>query len=477
MKDLISISDFNFGGLADSKWSGIKNSLYKLTGFDLHGQPGLLRVAQKLTKDSGSTVTELCKASVASSNGNTYFFSADSGKIWERTAAGVWSLVYTTSPAVGQAKCLGAYEYQEYIYWATQSRLHRIKASDAVGAANWTANAVPNWKTFTTTDDSFHPMIEVNLVLYIGDGNLIAQVDAGVFTANALDIKTPLRVKSLGKMGTDLLIGTYSGSVIAKSEIFRWNTWSVSFTNEDTIEEVGINAFLPADNFVFVQAGLAGNIYTYNGEQLELYKKIPGDYSNTKYGCVHPNAVANLNGLILWGFSNGSGNPADQGVYCLGRNSRNYPYVMDMPYPISQRASGEFVLTDVEIGTVLVAGSDLFVAWKNGSSYGIDKLDYSNKLSGAYFESRVMVVNREQLNTFLKFLVAYASLPDNTAINIAYSKNYESYVEATEITDTQRKIVLAEKEGVEASTLQVRVKTTASGNNAPEIESAGVFIR
>ena len=301
--NVIPIDNFNLGGLSDSKFSGAKYSLYRLVGWDLHSTPGVLKVAQKLTKDSGTTVTEFVKCQVTSSNGYTYHFSSTSGKIWERTDAGVWSLVHTTVPGAGIAGCSGAAEYQGYIYWATQSRLHRILASSAKGSAQWTANKVLNWATFTNTDPSFHPMIEQNMVLYIGDANLLAQVDEGVFTADALDIKTPLRIKCLGKIGTDVLLGTYVDDHITKSQIIRWNTYSVSFTSSDEIEEVGINCFIPGDNVVYVQAGLQGNIYVYNGEQLQLYRRIPGEYSPTEYGRMFPNATANFNGKILMGFS------------------------------------------------------------------------------------------------------------------------------------------------------------------------------
>ena len=86
----------------------------------------------------------------------------------------------------------------------------------------------PNWATFTITDAAFHPMIEQNLILFIGDGNYVAQVDAGVFTANALDIKTPLRIKSLGKIGTDILLGTFIAATVNKAIIFRWDTWALA---------------------------------------------------------------------------------------------------------------------------------------------------------------------------------------------------------------------------------------------------------
>ena len=81
-KNTIQIGNWNRGGLSDSKWSGTQDSFYKMVGLDMHSSPGVLKVAQKMAKDSGSTVTEFCKERVASSNGYTYWGSADSGKIW-----------------------------------------------------------------------------------------------------------------------------------------------------------------------------------------------------------------------------------------------------------------------------------------------------------------------------------------------------------------------------------------------------------
>lgn len=472
---LIEISNFNQGGLSFSKWSGLKNSVFKLIGFDPHSLPGILQVEQKMTKNSGATIDEFCKVAVNTSQNIRYWFSSTSGKIWQEKA-GTYTLVYTTAPAAGTASCLGAIEYQGYIYWATQSRLHRIAVGSADGAAAWTANVDLNWATFGVTDASFHPMIEINLVLYIGDGNQVAQVDVSTFSANALDIKTPLRIKSLGRIGTDLLIGTYVADTVTETEIIRWNTWGVSFTNSDPIPEVGINAFFPADNMVLVQAGTKGNIYFYNGETLELYSKIPGEYSSTATAEVYPNSVANKEGQILFGFSNITGNPADQGIYRIGRHSRNFNYIMDFPYPISERSGADFVLTGLSIGAILVAGSDIYVSWKNGSSYGIDKLDSTLKLDGAYIETRVMILEREKLTNFIKSIIAYADLPTGTDVTMYLSKNYAAYGSAlSDVNDTQRNIIETVNEGTDFTTLQLKIKVTTSSNTAPKIESAGIF--
>lgn len=474
----ILVNNFNQGGLADSKWSGIKFSLYKFLGFDPHSAPGILRVAQKMKKDSGTTVTEFCKARLSASNGCTYWGSSTTGKIWQRTSAGVWSLVYTMTAAAGEVKVLSIFEYSGYIYIATELRLHRIIAT-SIGDTAWTANMALNWATFGVGDKEFHPMLMPVDVLYIGDGNQVAQVDGNTFSANALDITAPLRVKSLGQIGTDLLIGTYINDNVTQTRMIRWNTWSVSFDVSNPINEVGINAIFMSDNAVYAHCGVAGNIYQFDGNFMSLAKHIPGDYSTSATATVHPAAVSNIGNQILFGVSNVTGNPCDQGVYRIGRNSTNYPYIMDLPYPLSLRSGTDFVLTNIEIGAVLVVGSDIMVAWKQTLdgptyAYGVDIIDYSNKLDGAYFETKVILASaRDTFATIAKFLVAYDLLPASTAIEIQYSKNYAAYATTTEKVDSMHNVVFSE-EGVEATTLQMKVKITASANNAPEIESAAI---
>ncbi len=466
----IPLQEFNKGGLADSKWSGVKNSFYKLTGLDLHSTPGLVQVAPKLSEHSGTTVDAYCAHAVLLPDGVILWFSFTDGKIWKVTTAGVWSLVSTTTAGAGGVGCFGAAYYNGYIYWATEARLHRVAYANY---GTWDASRVLNWATFTNTDNLFHPMLvnDASNVLYIGDGNYVAQVDQSTFTANALDIPQPLRVRSLGQFGTDLLIGTWVGESTYNAKVFRWNTWSVSFTNTASVEETGVNAFFNMDNRTFAQIGMNGNIYQYNGETLDLYRKIPGTYNSTDRWYAIGNCVAKLNGRVLFAPSYQYGSSIDQGIYQIARFDSKYPAIMDMPYVISERSAGAFVTSGIELGAIIVSGFNLYVAWKNGSTYGVDKLDYSTKLDGAYIESRVMAIDRLKKSSVPKISVPYYSLPADTSIAISTSKDYAAYVAETVVVDTMRNLVSCES-SLEMNTLQVKLTFTTSGGTAPAIEYA-----
>lgn len=467
----IEIKNLNLGGIADSDYLGAENSVAEMVGLDIHSEGGIIKVNQKLTKDSGSLVDDFVKASVACSDGASYHFGSTNGKIWKRASNGTWSLEATAAPAAGNIGILGAMEYQGYVYYAMQNRLGRWQ----IGTAWSTRN--DNWATFTNGDADFHPMKIVSLVLYIGDKNYVAQVDAGTFSANALDITNPLRIKSLGRINTDLLIGTFVNDNVTSTEIIRWNTWSVSFSVSDPIPEVGINSFLDTDNNVIVNCGTKGSLYFYNGSSLEEYKVVKGVYTGSKKAYVHPQASFNFNGMPLFGFSNVSGNPANQGVYSLARTNRNYPFVLNLEFPIS---TGN--LSNIEIGTIVPISSDQFlVSWKDtnsGTVYGVDVLDLSNKVPAAYLVTRVIMAERSELLTYGLVDACYRLKPTGTSITVHKKVNADASFSAaiTSKTDAKRMLEATQVDVNEAVRVQMKVVLNASGNDAPEVEVVEVNV-
>lgn len=486
----IPIQNFELGGLADSRWSGMKNTMAKLVGIDLHTIPGVVQARQKLTKDSGETVDEFCKYQLKDkTTGDSYHFSSESGKVWKRTVAGVWSLVYTMTAEVGEVKILGAKEYNGYFYIATELRLHRIAIS---GLDDWDTNMVLNWDTFTNGSKVSHPMLNhvQQAVLYIGDSSLVAQVEGDTFTPDALDVRASQNVTTLGPFINDILVGTDVG------DVYRWNGASVSWTGSAHVDDGAINCILPSTNYTLIQAGKAGRFFYYqitaNGDQLVDYKKIPGVYGPNNYMMMYPDAGGNLMGLILAGVSNGSGNPCDQGIYCFGRYAANYPTTLDLSFPISERSDEEddtsIILNNVEIGSILVDEFDVFVSWRltNGEmvKVGIDILDWENKLNGAYMQTRVMVIDRANHNNFCDFEVATASLPEDCNVIVTTRVNYEDDPDTGEelFRDVQARVDYGNKligisKVVPANTMELKYKFITSGNDSPMVESAAASIK
>lgn len=364
--------------------------------------------------------------------------------------------------------------YDTYLRAIGTGTTGRIVTSGSQSGVHSAVTRIDDFGIFINGDTEWHPMWELNLVLYIGDKDVVAQVDAGLFSADALDLPFPAetRIKCLGEIGTDLLIGTYINSNIVQTRIYRWNTWSVSFTSSDWIPEVGINSFLATDNFVIVNAGTKGNLYLYDGTNLDPYKQIKGNWAGTTNKAqVHPNARLNFNGLPLFGVSNISGNPCTLGVYSLGRANRNYPYVLNCEQGLSNTH-----LSNVEIGAIIGVGDIYLVTWKDttsGTVYGVDKLDLSLKYPSAYLTTRIIMVDRMTLINYKTIDVAYRSLPVNTGFTLSAKVNHGTMtpISSGEVSDdTIRKIVSSEVDINDATTVQVKVAFTSSLNTAPEVE-------
>lgn len=471
MAELPPIENLNQGGIADSDYVGAANSVAEMVNCDIHSESGVIKCNQALTLDH--TPAAAVNDAVACSNGSTYEFLAD-GKVIEREANGTVTVRATAAPSAGSAAILSAEEYQGHIYYAMESRLGRF----AVPAAGAAVSLSSNYATFGVTDATFHPMLVLNLVLYIGDGNQVAQVDAGTFSANALDITTPLRVSSLGFIDTDLLIGTFVNTNVMKTQVVRWNTWSVSFSVSDPIPEVGVNAFLDSDNIVLVNAGTKGNIYLYDGAQLSQYKKVKGDFTLANKAKVLGNAVYNFNSMPLFGMSQENGDGVNLGIYSIARTNRNYPYVLNLEYSIS---TGN--LTGIKITTIVPISADQFlVAWQddNGSTtYGVDILSLTVKAT-AHYTTRVLSVRRHDADVYGFVHVPYRSLPDNADIKVFPNVDYAGFAtEKDTLKDAERHKKYTDKQIGDAHALQIKTQLIPESgtNNAPEVEKTIIQIQ
>jgi hypothetical protein len=203
----------------------IQNAWDNLENCDVHSDIGSLLCQRTLTKKSGSVITEACYQAVVP-NGDTYYFSKTSGKIWKRAIAdGSYSFVRTG--VNGAYK--GCTYYRNYLYYTMDAFLGRydfgsvagspstsplrfyfisslvfvvvsssVSASVSYASASSTAHSIsspsagtPSWNdNFNVLTSGYpHPMFQFDLILYIGNSNTVASLDdAGVFSNNVLDL-------------------------------------------------------------------------------------------------------------------------------------------------------------------------------------------------------------------------------------------------------------------------------------------------
>lgn len=457
------LNNFHLGGLADSKYSGISNSFANSSGLNLHSEPGVVKVNQKLTKESGSTIDSFVSRILPASDGKSYLFSKTSGKIWERASNGAYTLVHTdgnSSPGI-----LNAIEHAGYIYWFTSAKVGRWQIGTAWAGAN------DAYATFDNGNSLHHPAIIKNLVLYIGDGYKVAQIDeAHVFVADALDLEKQYVMTAIGEVSNDVVLGNIIASNVAYTKVFRWNTYAPSFTSDDLVPEVGVTCFIPVDNGVMAYCGTKGKLYTYNGESMEQLKRILGDWTSTNKATVFQGASANFQGLPMFGLSNVSGNPALQGVYSFGGFSTNYPPVLNLEYVLSTGHT-----SNVQIGAMAVVGDDLLVAWQDdngGTTYGVDKVDWTAKATAALLETRVLTLDR-MAGKSLSVKIGYRTQA-GTGITLRASVNGGAYAAQTLRQDTLRGVFETAVNIGDAATVQLEITLTPSGNTGPEIEAVEI---
>jgi len=357
-------------------------------------------------------------------------------------------------------------EMLQYVYFATKNWLLRVLVSDIANIAALNENGY--LAQFLNGDGTYHPMKEANGRLFIGDKYCIAQVDEfGVITLETnLKVREPERITIFANFDVDLLVGTKR--LDEKSRVLRWDTESETWYGEDIIYAGEIHAFLDEDNYTYAIVGDYGVMHYYDGEKLLKHTRIPGAYSNAARCKVNANAVGYFMGVPIFGVSNIDGNPNLQGVYSYGQYSKDYNITMDLSFPIS---SNEF--TGMTIGAIVVQGTDVYVAWKSLTAVGVDKLDWSNKYNGAYIETMVLnnAEDRSKFKSFDKALADYIEMPANTAVTMAYSKNYAAYINFEQVNNDKLLQLRSKTTIPEIGAIQLKFTFTCNANNSPKIEN------
>ena len=493
--------EFWSDGIADSDFIGTKNGIIlEAVNVDIHDEPGVVKLSKGLTLEVAGTGTtppdEFCACALLSSDTNTYWFSykANSGKIWKRTSAGVWSLVHTIADCLIINGCgehvRGGVAYIYYSYVVASTGADVLARKVLPGLANWT-DAIDTVAGGANALKSafFHPMVQNSIFLVVGNATTLATVDdVGTFTASGTpDVTTlgylpiPWQITSLINYDDDVLAGAgrYTGVQnydYSAGQLLRWDLSSATWTQIKQVNSEGVQAIVKTDNGTFIFTGNKGLIMTYDGTNLYPFKRLRKaegleDLANSGYN-IFPYAVANYHNYALFGLS-GQANMTqgyEQGVYSLGRRTTQYPLAVTLQYTEPCFVVGgqnTFHTTNISFGAIVSTGISFLVSYidsnSSNSAVGV-ALMQTSKRAGAGWIALNIEGSKERSKTFTDFILTYRSLPTLSGggpamvlLDYFINYNYSSLITfVTQYSDTAyNKLRLQEK--IEASSLQLRI--------------------
>lgn len=464
------------GGISDFEDKGLAGSYKFASGIDPRKRADTLSCQQALTDDLAvGTMDALVKFIVPSNDGNTYLYLTN-GKIYKRTSAGVYSLVYTDASAVGDGGIVGACEWYNdqghaFQYWATKTRLNRkqVLNGTTVVDATWSdVNATVNGQTYPKTNltsTDYHIMTQVNGVLLGGNKNTLFQVGYDdSYTTNALQLIPGNIARALIERGRYAVVGCGRLDDREKSDMFGWDGDATNWNFKKTIPIQDINALIDTE-YPLMQVGTNGALYYADNETILPITKFPDG------GQVNPDAVDVDENLALFGvYGNGTGKT---GVYSFGRKNKNSDPILNL----------EYQLNCDEIGSVKNIGSDILISYSSGSSYGVKKVDTSNKATGTYqsLDLKMPLKAGTKLPTIKKIRLTMDSMPSGCSVAVSRKiDKQESFTLANLLDGSTSFSTVGGREADffirdEARITEIQVVLTPSGNNTPEIYTIEMF--
>lgn len=450
------------GGISPEKNRGPQGSFAYGQGLDIRSGENILTCNQALVKNSGTTVTDLIRFFVPASNGYLFGFG-DTGKIYKKTPAGVWSLEYTDPDGA----IMGAGEYQhnngsgsyvDYLYWGTQTKHKRVLLTDAV-AGTWSPTTADTYKNGVSGD--WHVMRSAVGVLLTTDGEHMHMVDyEGAMNDAALRLIPGNAGTSLLDRNDRVIIGSKLRTQL-DGWLWTWNRVNDSWNTKKSIQGKAVNAMEFLEGGIVVQAGTNGTLKFWNFAETYPLRRIPDT------GWCYPGGVTTYNEMPHFGMNGGAKN----GVYSIGRIDKNDPLALNLEYIPSHGK-----LTGTEIGAVATHGGVLHVAWKDGSTYGVDTVSTTVKASGVYeglwFDGESPASKK---TSFIK--VISDPIPEDCEVKVKYMMHHDDTWNETDLVNESddamtegMSVGIFSTEG-EGEICAIRLELTPNANNAPRVRS------
>ena len=348
-----------------------------------------------------------------------------------------------------------------------------------------TANFV-TYFAFLVNDELFHPIARFLNFIVVGNERYIATWDGVTYNPNLIAFPTGTHVRCFAPWREYIVAGTWQEATTGTPNIYDWDSGSAYFwdgiseTFNFSIEvaEGQVNAMFGKDSNLYMFAGYRGDLLLYQGgdavtggSQANKLKPIPLR-GRDDYFDIYPGAITMWRALLHFGLAaNSDSTTSSRGVYSWGTINKNYADTLSLDYPISTGNIG----TTVSIGMVYPTGQTLLIGWRDGSSCGIDQVNFGNEpASFGTFQTLIQDNNQIYQEKAIMILQAdHLSLESGEGVDVYYKMNRASTWTQTGVSELIRTAGnIGNGRGRE---YQFRADLTSSGSTSPTLLGLSAF--
>lgn len=384
--------------IADDIFTGIQNSYFYSKNIEIRENAQWISLSKRLA--SATTTTSRIYVMMKALS-NLYIAFGDSW-VCKKCKNGNWSNV-TLSGVSGAI--ISAVAFNDYVYFATTNKLYKVATSDINSSTSVTPTEVT-----TLVNHWQHPMLVSMGDLYIWNWEKLSKVDVSNVYSDLFTLEKWGIIIKLNDLWWAIRVITQSA--LWNSNMYLWD-WVADVPDET----------VPLIWYVTYQSQIF-NWYPYIITNrglwiLDWYKIYPlkkcDDFANIQ------NWIAVYNErLVIAG---------TKWVYSWWAKNKNYNEVLSYDY--------ELTTDNAEVTAIYSDWIELFVAWKSGSSYWIDKL--SSELYNTSWELITRWYYANSLKEVKDWILAgiwYSELQEDESIEIQYSVNWWEFTSLRTITPT-----------------------------------------
>lgn len=272
---------------------------------------------------------------------------------------------------------------------------------------------------------TWHPIAAIDDVVVIGNKDYLAYWDQATYNPNYIKLRAGMQVRSLASFDEFIVAAAFMGDTFEEAEFARLYFWDGIGTTINFYTDVTFgapNVVCNHANNLFGVYGNRGQIKQGNSP-FQTVRDIVPNLADGKVIEVYPGAITSFEDRLLIGYSGLTDDSSiDQGVYIIGSQSNEDPVSMSLGYVLS---TGTTTGTSVKIGCVKSFGSDLYIGWRDGATYGVDKVAAGDTLAASgSWESTVFdggKTNKDK--SALNLVVTFESLASGETVTPKYDIN------------------------------------------------------